>query len=154
MKVRDIMSQNVQSVGSDDHLATAATLMWEADCGVVPVVGENNKVLGMLTDRDICIAVATRHRRADEIRVGEVISGQLFSCDPDAELKTALVTMKEHKIRRVPVVGRKGELLGVLSLNDVILEAKEGRNKKSPSVEEVLDVLKAISGHRWVAVAA
>ena len=154
MKVKEIMSRNVQTVGSDDQLATAATLMWEADCGVVPVVGENNKVLGMLTDRDICIAVATRHRRADEIRVGEVISGQLFSCGPEAELRTALETMKAQKIRRLPVVGSQGELLGVLSLNDIILEAKEGKNKKSPTYEEVLNVLKAISGHRLVAVAA
>lgn len=154
MKVKDIMSQNTRSCSPEANLAAAATLMWEGDCGVVPVVEEGGRVKGLLTDRDICIAVATRHRRADEIGVGEVISGQVFSCGPEDDLHTALRTMKERKIRRLPVLGKDGELLGLLSLNDLVLEAKEGKSRKGIGQEEVLDALKSICEHRLVAVAA
>lgn len=154
MKVKDIMSRNVRSCGPEANLATAATLMWEGDCGVIPVLEDGRRVKGVITDRDICIAVATRHRRADEIGVGELVSGQVFACGPEDELRSALETMKEHKVRRMPVVGKEGELLGMLSLNDIVLEAKEGKGRKSIGQEEVLDALKSICEHRLVAVAA
>ncbi len=154
MKVQEIMSRNVRSCGLGSNLAEAATLMWEGDCGVIPVTEEGSKVKGLITDRDICIAVATRHRRADEIGVGEVISGQVFGCRPEDDLRAALETMREHKVRRLPVIDKAGELQGMLSLNDIVLEAKEGRGRKGIGLEEVLDALKSICEHRLVAVAA
>lgn len=155
MKVRDIMSGTIHACSPDTNLAEAAMMMWDGDCGVIPVVKEGNQAAGMITDRDICIAVATRNRRAEEIRVGDVIGPQLFSCSPDDDVRIALRLLGERKVRRLPVVNEKRELVGILSFNDIILEAKEAKGRKgAPSYEEILNALKAVCGHRFTAVAA
>ncbi|MFO1463297.1 MAG: CBS domain-containing protein [bacterium] len=156
MKVKDIMNASPRSCRPQTNLAEVATLMWDGDCGVIPVVEDGNRAIGMVTDRDICIAVATRRRRADEIQVRELCGGELFSCRPEDEVLSALHSMGEHKVRRLPVLNQSGELVGVLSLNDIILEAKEKRDRRTgaPTYEEVLNALKSICGHRLVAVAA
>ena len=71
MKVQDVMTREVGFCRSEDSLATAATIMWEKDCGAIPILDAENRVAGMITDRDVCIAVGTRDKRASEIGVGE-----------------------------------------------------------------------------------
>lgn len=150
MKVKDVMSHFVQTCTPEANLATVAMMMWDNDCGVVPVVKSDGKVTGMITDRDICMAVATKHREASDIKVGEVFSGKLYACAPDDDIKDALRIMGHGKVRRLPVINVFGALEGILSMNDVVLHVEEAKGKKGMGLtyEEVLRMLKAICGHR------
>src|SRR5215468_8957166 len=82
MKVRELMTKGVEACSRDANLSAAAMIMWRMDCGAVPVVNDRH-VVGMITDRDICVAVATKHRRAEDITVGEVINGSLHRVSED-----------------------------------------------------------------------
>jgi CBS domain-containing protein len=147
MKVRDLMTTDVKSCCSDTNLAAAASRMWEGDCGALPVVDDDGKFIGMITDRDICMAVATRPRLASDILVGEVTSGAIYVCHPTDEVQFALKTMRKEKVRRLPVVNDKGILQGILSTNDIILYTEEGGDKGIH--EDVLSTQKAICEHRY-----
>lgn len=150
MKVRDVMTGGVKSCGPDTNLAAAAMIMWESDCGAVPVLDDAGKVIGMITDRDICMAVVTKGREASRIAVGEVITGDVFSCRPEDDLSDALKTMRNERVRRLPVVDGDGELRGILSVNDVLLRAEVAGGKKTPALSyaEAVDTLKSICEHR------
>lgn len=147
MKVKDIMTTNVKACRSDTNLAAAAVIMWENDCGAVPVIDDEGKTVGMITDRDICMATATRRQYASDIAVNQVISGNLYTCNPHDDVKTALKIMQEKKVRRLPVVNEMGMLEGILSMSDIVLQANGTRNKKSKtlSYEDTVNTLKAIS---------
>jgi CBS-domain-containing membrane protein len=132
MKVRDVMTPEAKPVWITDSLAAAAKSMWENDCGVLPVIKDARKVVGMITDRDICMATAMRDRNASAISVEEALTGQLFSVTADEDIGRALELMQEHKVRRLPVLDEEGELTGILSMNDILFKAKEGSGKKAP----------------------
>lgn len=105
----------------------------------------------MITDRDICIATATKHRTASAIAVRELVSGKLHFCLPEDDLTTALLLMQTEQVRRLPVVNARGILQGILSINDVILYAEKslhGKKKTALSYAEVLKTLKGICAHR------
>ena len=148
MRVQEIMTTDVEACSPEHDLAAAATIMWKKDCGSVPVVDGERRVVGMITDRDICMAVSTRNRLASEIKVGEVISGDVYACAPDDKLRAALETMQSAQLRRLPVVDASGVLHGILSINDIILHSEKGRSKKHISHREVMETLKALSEHR------
>ncbi|MFN2453525.1 MAG: CBS domain-containing protein [Pyrinomonadaceae bacterium] len=150
MKVRNMMTADVKTCGVEDDLARAATIMWERDCGSVPVVDATGKIVGMLTDRDICMAVAFKARAASAIKAGEIISGDVYACHADDNAKAALDLMQRYKLRRLPVIGDGGVLQGILSINDVILHSKRGDDKKAKHVshKDVMETLKALSEHR------
>ncbi len=148
MRVRDVMTKRVGSCSPGADLADAAMVMWRHDCGVVPVVKDDgHQVVGVITDRDICMAVATKHRRAEEIRVDEVMSGKLFRVTPDDDIKTALATMRREKVRRLPVVNAHGRLEGVVSLSDIAQACARAPKHGSPPItaEEVLSVYRAVT---------
>src|SRR5262245_15778163 len=144
MKVKDIMTPNVKRCSPTTNLAAAAKIMWEEDCGAVPVTDDQGKVIGMITDRDICIAGATRSRTEGEIPVQDVISSSLFSCYPDDDVRVAMETMKTQRLRRLPVVGYDGRLAGIVSIHDVAVQARS-RKGGDPSADEVLDTFIAIT---------
>ena len=148
MKVQEIMTSGVRSCRPEDALAAAATIMWDYDCGCVPVVNGEGRVAGMITDRDICMAVATRQRTASEITVGEVISGAVHACAPDDDVKDALAVMRRQRLRRLPVLDDDGNLTGILSINDVVLHAEKGQGKNHVSHKDVMATLKTLSEHR------
>jgi len=157
MKVREIMTRQVESCRPGTDLAAAAMIMWRNDCGVVPVVGEDGRTaLGVITDRDICVALATRHRRAEEVLVGDVMSGKLHRLAADDDIRVALNRMKAERVRRLPVVGAKGSLQGIVSMNDIILHAEPARGRAHVAItaEDVLEVLKALCEHRKAPAAA
>ncbi len=137
MKVRDLMTTDVKSCSSDTNLAAAAALMQKADCGVLPVVAD--RILGMITDRDICLAVSKKENPVLRTKVSDVISGEVYHCAPDDKVKDALKIMRENKVRRLPVVNEEGELQGMLSLNDILIHAHKARGKKGrkPSYKDV-----------------
>jgi CBS domain-containing protein len=150
MEVRELMTSEAASCTSETSLATAAGLMWEHDCGVLPVVDDVRKVVGVITDRDICMASAMRGRPASEISVSEVISGEVYACKPETDVREALKTMRLEKVRRLPVIDAEGELQGILSMNDVSLEAQATNGKETAglSYADVVETYQAICAHR------
>lgn len=150
MKVRDLMTKTVASCHPETNLASAGALMWESDCGVLPVVDKKNKVVGVITDRDACIALATGDRRASSMKVSELVTARAFVCDPDDDVHSALATMRRERIHRLPVVNAAGMLQGILSIDDVVLRAEKGSGRRRPelSYEDVLDALKEICANR------
>ena len=148
MKVQDVMTKTVRPVAPGADLATAAMVLWDHDCGVAPVVDEEGKVVGVITDRDICMAVATKLRSPVEITVGEVTSGEVHTCRPEDDIQAALRAMREGRVRRLPVVDEGGALQGILSINDLVLRAGEGGKTPGLTHGEVMSTLRAVSEHR------
>jgi CBS domain-containing protein len=150
MKVKEIMSTNAKVCPLTDNLSAAARLMWENDCGVLPVVAEGGKVVGLITDRDICMAASLKNRNLSNIAVEDVISGKVFACKPEDDVRSALKTMRENKVRRLPVIAADRKLEGILSMNDVVLTAEEPKEKKAPELSygDVVNTYKAICQHR------
>jgi CBS domain-containing protein len=148
MKVQDIMTADVEACGPESDLAEAAAIMWRRDCGSVPVVDTERRIVGMITDRDICMAVSTRNKLATALKVSEVISGRVYACAPDDAVHDALETMQSSQLRRLPVVEADGTLRGILSINDVVLHARRGKGKKHISHREAMETIKALSEHR------
>ena len=150
MEVRRIMTSNVAACRPDTNLSAAAGLMWDYDCGVIPVIDENRKVVGVITDRDICMAAAMSNRPASQIAVGELISGEVFACAPEDDVSEALATMQSRRVLRLPVVDGEGTLQGILSMNDIVLRAEKDRKGSGDGITyaEVINTRKVISQHR------
>lgn len=148
MKVQNIMTSDVEACGPESDLAAAAAIMWRRDCGSVPVVDAEGRIVGMITDRDICMAVSTRNRLATDLRVSEVISGKVYACAPDDNIRDAMETMQSSQLRRLPVVDAGGILRGILSINDVVLHSRRGKGKKHVSHHDAMETIKALSEHR------
>jgi CBS domain-containing protein len=143
MKVKDIMTKDVSICNPDTTVAEAAHLMWEADCGILPVV-DDGELVGVVTDRDMYIALATRDARAHHLRVGAVATRTVVTCTPEDDIHVALDLMKQARVRRLPVVGFGNTVLGIVSMNDIALAA--GPDKPLAS-EDVLETLQAVCGH-------
>jgi CBS domain-containing protein len=143
------MTSAARSCEPQASLTAAAALMWENDCGTLPVVEDGGRVVGMITDRDICFGAAMKNRAPSEIAVGEVITGEVYSCAPDDDVREALETMRRERVRRLPVVGADGTLCGIVSMNDVVLRAEEKSKGKTrgPSYADVVQTYKAICAH-------
>jgi CBS domain-containing protein len=152
MKVEHVMTRGVQACRPETNLSTAAMQMWKGDCGVLPVVTANGEVVGMITDRDICMAAATKHRDPATIRVKEVISRQVYACSPEADIHTALNIMRQKQVRRLPIINAEdGKLVGILSIDDIALKA-EGGLRADLSAQDLENTLRAICTHRTLAL--
>ncbi|HKZ01211.1 MAG TPA: CBS domain-containing protein [Pyrinomonadaceae bacterium] len=149
MKVKEVMTLNAKACTPTTSLAEAAGLMWENDCGVLPVVAGGGKVVGIITDRDICMSAFINNRNLSNIAVEDVISGKVYSTGPEVDIAKALETMRERKVRRLAVVDAEGGLEGILSLNDIVLKAREAKGKQVPGVayKDIVDTFKAICSH-------
>jgi CBS domain-containing protein len=153
MNVFEIMTRRVFSCRGEDSLATAAAVMWDHDVGSLPVLDGGGRVVGMITDRDICMAAYTRGARLDDLRVDSVMSRRLHACSPEQSVAKAEEVMRLDRIRRTPVIDERGILLGILSLADLAREAvlQKRRRYGEPLDEEVTTTLAAVSeprGHR------
>jgi predicted transcriptional regulator len=125
----------------------AAELMWKANCGFLPVTESDGKVCGVITDRDICIALGTRNKVAGEVSVREVMSNKLYACSPEDEIHVALLSMREGRVRRLPVIDSDKKAVGVLSMDDVLLHAEGTGSGKvvELSTDEVVRTYRAIN---------
>jgi CBS domain-containing protein len=126
MKVREIMTEPPLTCTPETSLAVAARLMGEADYGTLPVVDSQGKLAGIVTDRDICLALAGTKRNALRISVREVMTTSVFSTGLDSEVQSALATMKGARVRRLPVLDESGRLKGMLSIEDIVVRGFEG----------------------------
>jgi len=146
MKVREVMAPKATFCGPESTLEEAAFLMNKHNCGFLPVVGDGGNVIGVVTDRDVCIALGTRNRKPSDVRVWDVMPHKLFTCMEGDDVHCALKTLRSAKIRRLPVVDRDGALVGVLSIDDVVLKAREHLLRKDISYSDVENTYKAIRG--------
>jgi CBS domain-containing protein len=143
------MTERVETCAQSTDLASVAMIMLRRDCGIVPVVDESCRVVGVVTDRDICMAAATRHLQLHEMTAGEVMSGNVLSVRPEEDVRSILEKMSQQKVRRVPVVDADRRLIGIVSLNDIVLEARlqDGRPEGAPSAKQVVATLQGICRH-------
>jgi CBS domain-containing protein len=120
MTVRDVMATAAARCTPDINLGAAVEIMWNANCSILPVVDAHEKVISVITERDICIALGTRNRLPGEITVGEVATKPAICCSSTDDIRSVLVKMLEAKVRRLPVVDAEGKLKGVLAMDDVV----------------------------------
>lgn len=141
------MTRDVASCAATDSLNAAAKIMWERDCGCVPIVDRNMVLVGILTDRDVCMGAYTQGLNLHLIQVQTVMSGPVVSCLPDDDLITAEKLMRDNKIRRLPVCDSNGKPIGIISLSDLAREAEreqlggKGRAVRSSDLAEVLSAV-------------
>jgi CBS domain-containing protein len=152
MQVKELMTTSPSVCTLADTTNEAARIMWERDCGAVPVVDRNGHVVGMITDRDICIAAYFQGEPLSQIRVADVMSRELCVCRPEDEVAAAERVMRENQVRRLPVVTDGKFLVGILSVSDlaqgVPRAAGSGGRPQAPESQELLQVLSAISEPR------
>lgn len=155
MKVEQLMTKRVGTCAPGDMLNEAARIMWEHDCGVVPIIedGEAPRVVGIVTDRDVCMAAYTKGQPLSQIRVGDVMSTGVTSARPGEDLHEAEQTMQRAQVHRLPVVDDAGQLLGVISLADIAREAarEAGSKRQEVTALEVGETVAAIRKPREVA---
>ena len=123
MNANDLMTRGPCSVRTTDRLDAAARVLWEQDCGIVPVVDATNVLVGVVTDRDLCMASYTQGRPLDEIAVAGPMARQLRTCRPDDSITTVLSLMQQAQVHRLPVVDARGVLLGIVAINDIVRAA-------------------------------
>jgi CBS domain-containing protein len=126
MKVQDVMMRTPAFCTPETNLGAAVEILWTRNCGMLPVVDARKKVIGIVTDRDLCIALGTRNKLPGKMTVGEVVKGEAYVCRAQDDIHAALQTMAQHKVRRLPVVDRDGVLEGILSMENVILHTELG----------------------------
>src|ERR1041385_2228665 len=149
MKVKEVMTPNAKAIWLTESLADAAKLMWENDCGVLPIIKDGSKVIGLITDRDVCMAAAMRDGNPSAISVEEIMTGQVYAVKPEDNIDQALQVMQQHQIRRLPVINPEGELQGILSMNDIVLHAKAPDSAARGSIDygNVVKTYQAICQH-------
>jgi CBS-domain-containing membrane protein len=113
-------------------------VMWEHDCGIVPVLDAEGKLVGVVTDRDICMAAFFHGARLSELPVREVMARDLHTLRPEASLHDALALMRRMQVRRVPVVDDAGALVGIFSLADLANPAATGREVRDDDLRAVI----------------
>jgi CBS domain-containing protein len=145
MKVKDVMVKTPAVCNLGMNLGAAAELFWIHDCGFLPVVDAQRRVVGVITDRDIAIALGTQNRLPGEIAVSEAATRKVHSCKATDDVRTALDTMAKEKVRRLVVVNEQNQLEGVLSMDDVVLHAEtHPAGKADLSADDILRTLKTL----------
>jgi CBS domain-containing protein len=142
MRVEEIMTKDVCSCSPGMNAATAAELMWSRNCGSLPIVEDGGRVVGIVTDRDLFLALGTNNRRPAELALGEIMSRDLVLCNPGHDVRNALKSMAQRQLRRLPVVDEAGNLKGMLALGDIVLRANDELSM------DVLNVVRAVCDRR------
>jgi CBS domain-containing protein len=124
--VREAMTSDPCSIDADKPVAYAARMMRDEDVGIAPIV-EGDRLVGVLTDRDIAVRVVAEGLDPERVKVAEVASRDVVTLDPDQDLDEALRLLARHRVRRLPVVEEDGRVVGVLAQADVAREADERR---------------------------
>ena len=132
---RDIMTAECKCVGEDDTVLDAAKQLAELNVGAMPICGSDDRLKGMITDRDIVVKVVAKDRNPAEVSAGELAQGKPVTVGADDDAAEILRTMSEHKVRRLPVIDGK-QLVGIISQADVATNLDE---------ERVGDLVEAIS---------
>ena len=146
MRIEKIMSRHVTTCAPHDSLEHAASLMWNSDCGCLPVLADGT-MTGVITDRDICMAALFQGKALRDIRVEEAMAKTVLSCRASDEVQDAQRLMENEQIRRLPVLGNSGELIGILSMADIACESARTQHNQRHAIpaSEVTSTLAKIS---------
>lgn len=125
MKIRDCMSSDVHLASPGDTIQSAAAMMAKIDAGAIPV-GENDRLVGMITDRDIAVR-AVANGRGPDARVADVMSQDVKYCYEDEETEDVLANMGDIQVRRLPVLNRDKRLVGIISLGDLAMKGARAK---------------------------
>ena len=142
MKCKDIMTPNPRGCSSQETSIEAAKIMRDEDVGIVPVIEQNKKLIGVVTDRDLCLGVVAEGKHPREVKVSDCMSEELVTCKPEDDVQKAADLMKEHQVRRIPVVDQQGLLVGMIAQADIALKVQKPE-EVSETVEEISKPSKA-----------
>jgi CBS domain-containing protein len=136
MRVEQLMTKQVKTCKPDDTLDHAAQLMWDHDCGCLPVCTGNgiNRVTGVITDRDICMSALFQGKPLRNLRVSDAMAKQVRVCRSNDALADVERMMREAKIRRLPVVDEQDALIGMITLADLAREAEREQTRPAPEI--------------------
>jgi len=147
MRVRRAMTRDVCCCKVDESLVAVGEAMRAVGCGVVPVCDPAERLVGVVTDRDICLHLTAHDVPASSVAVRDVMHRDVVTCRPDESLEGALALMRRHRVRRLPVLDGEGHVLGMLSLDDVAAEAQPASDAGGAPAEcDVARTLRAV-GH-------
>lgn len=135
MNVYDVMTRDVRIASPDDTLQVAAQHMHENDFGILPV-GENAKLIGMLTDRDITIRAVAKGLSPDRTHVRDIMSTEVEYINDDVSIEDAARKMSELQLRRLPVLDRERNVVGIVSLGDLSLSREEVAGEALSSISQ------------------
>lgn len=151
MKIAELMTTDVRTCSPDDTLERAAQIMSEKDCGVVPVADEEGHTVGVVTDRDICMAAFTHDRPLSEIAVSDAASKTLVCASPDETIEAVEALMQSAQIRRIPIVDAERRSVGIVSVGDIARRFSSGPSE-DVRADAVARTLAAISQPRTMGV--
>jgi CBS domain-containing protein len=134
-KIRDIMTANPETVTEKDSVRDAARIMKQRDTGIVPVV-DGKKIIGLITDRDIVVRIIAEGKDASNAKVNEAMTKNVRSVKEDASVDDVLRIMKSAEIRRVPVVNKNDEIVGIVSIGDLAVETNQD-GKVGKAIEDI-----------------
>lgn len=140
MKVKEVMKTDVGFCSTEDSLMKCAETMLRLDCGIVPIVDEG-RVVGMLTDRDLCLAIVARNRKASDVKTKDLIRGEVISCAANDKIETALRKLRRNQIKRIVVVGENERFIGIVSVSDILLGVRKDKKLK----KKIYATLKAVA---------
>ena len=145
MNVSEVMTRNTSACEPADSLERAAAIMWDRDCGAVPVVDGTGALHGIVTDRDVAMSAYLKGRPLAAITVGEVMSRALHCCAPTDTVERALTTMRQHQVHRMPVVDGDGRLTGMLAVADLLQATKRVDSKqRQPLTDAIVETLAVV----------
>jgi CBS domain-containing protein len=142
-RARDVMTRNVATVHPDDSVRHAAQIMADCDCGAIPVVDWQGRLIGMITDRDITVRLVAENMRVGDARVGDCMTNEAFACHENDSLETCMRTMSRHQIRRMPIVDDQNRIAGIVSQGDLAQHASD--HTGTGERRAVADVVCAVS---------
>ena len=148
MNVDDIMITDASCCYAYTSLDQVAMLMWEYNCGSIPVVDSENKPIGIITDRDIAMSCALNHKAPWELNASTIMGERmLYTCSTDDNLEMAMSTMKNQKVRRLPVTNSDGYFVGMISIDDIVACSDKKQSAKKMSYDLTMNTLKAVAIH-------
>lgn len=136
MNVAEIMTTGIESVAENDNLTTAADMMRSLNVGALPVRNKENKMTGMITDRDIVVRAIADGKDPNTVKVQQAMSSGVVSCAAEQSVEDAVVLMEKEQIRRLVVLDKDNNAVGVLALGDIAVKAP-GKQLPGEAVEEV-----------------
>ena len=139
MKVKEIMTTSPACCLPSDSSARAARIMKDMDTGVVPVIDDETtrKVIGVVTDRDLCLEVIAEAKDPETVQVRDCMGRTVVSCTGDDDVEKALDLMRDNQVRRIPVVDRKGTIQGIVSLADVMNRMEVAPDKTKEALKNI-----------------
>jgi CBS domain-containing protein len=145
-----ILKNSVWTCSPEDSVALASQIMWEGDCGVVPVTNPAGKILGIVTDRDICMTSFLGGNAPQDIPVGDAMTTKVVTCTMNASVREVLDLMGKEQVRRLPVVREDGVVVGIVSMNDLVLALERPRQDRPQGLtaDALAKTLARICRHR------